>query len=505
MNRQTPRYQLVALAWFLLLPSINLPAQGTRYTVGPLTVTIPAGWNAKTNFPGERERFYSPGSTWTKSVAVGFSSSESTDDVLTKHNTIIKNLSGVIAPGTSPESGTIGQFVWTRIVIQPAGTTPRTLILYSLKVGSTYVGIDIDSSSDDLLASGLPPIEAMIRAATINAAAGSSSSASGAPAATAPGSGGARSHIVAPSQPPRTPADAVSAIPAQMPTGPATLSEYVYSIPPGWTSKPDSRFTSILSPVSSTGEQCQITMFPLQPASDDLMKDALGGFQQAFAGWEPRSQTSYGPLEPSLIRGTAGAGWSYVIVKQGIGRRGPYESLMGSVMVAKLNNALALILTISKDPLVSTCFGQNLTDAWPDFFYSLGFKSWVVPPSQAAAMKQALVGTWTAATATAADQFTFTANGRYGGASAAQHYNLAANDTVVATTQAFFGDGAYSLQGNTITFAPDDRNRPRNSGRFRLEQESKDGGRSWKPILYLLRISSVDGKEYEVRYQRTGN
>jgi hypothetical protein len=261
---------------------------------------------------------------------------------------------------------------------------------------------------------------------------------------------------------------------------------------------------TLFSPVSSTAEQCQITMWPLRPASDNLMKDAVAAFQQVYNGWEPRSQTSYGPLNASLIRGMTGAGWSYAIIKQGIGRHGPYEAMMGSVMAAKLNNAVAIVSTLSKDPLVSTCLGESIADAWPDFFYSLSFKSWAASMDQGA-MKQALAGTWTAASSTAADQFTFTANGRYGGASAAQHYNLAANDTVIATTQAFFGDGAYSIQGNTITFAPDDRNRPRNSGRFRIEQESKDGGRTWKPILYLLRISSVDGKEYELRYQRTGN
>ena len=503
MDTRASCCRLVALVWFfLVLGSITLCAQGTAYTVGPVTLTIPAGWTAKANFPGQRERFFSPESNGLQFFAVGFSNEESTEDVLTRHNTIIKNLSGIIAPGTNTESGTLGQFVWTSIVIQRpgSGSTPETIILYSSKVGSTYVSIDVDATAHDLLAKDLPPIEAMIRAAVINnAVARSSSSPAGAPLSN---TGGARTRSRTMSnQLPDISSDTSGAL-AQMPVGPATLSEYVYTIPPGWAPKQYPGSMTLFSPVSSTSEQCQITMWPLRPASDNLMKDAVAAFQQAFPGFEPRSQTSYGPLNASLIHGMTGAGWSYAIIKQGIGRHGPYEALMGTVMAAKLNNAVAVVSTLSKDPLVSTCLGESIADAWPDFFYSLSFKSWVPPASQANSMKQALVGTWTLASSTAADQFTFDANGRYGGASAAQHYNLAGNDTVIATTQAFFGDGAYSLQGNIITFMPDDRNRPRNSGRFRIQQESTDGGRTWKPFLYLLRISSVDGKEYEVRYHK---
>ena len=37
---------------------------------------------------------------------------------------------------------------------------------------------------------------------------------------------------------------------------------------------------------------------------------------------------------------------------------------------------------------------------------------------------------------------------------------------------------------------------------LRLEQESRDGGRSWVDKLYLLRKSTTDGREYEVAYTR---
>jgi hypothetical protein len=39
-------------------------------------------------------------------------------------------------------------------------------------------------------------------------------------------------------------------------------------------------------------------------------------------------------------------------------------------------------------------------------------------------------------------------------------------------------------------------------GFFRVEQESKDEGRTWADVLYLMRTSSVDGAEYELRFKK---
>lgn len=507
MHAQTTSFKFFSLVSLLLLIPTSLWSQGAPLTVGPVTVTIPAGWTGKSGFPGERERFFSPESTLEQYFALGVSSSQISEDVLTHHSAIVKNLSGIAAPGTSPQSGTLGQFLWTRIMIQRPlpRSKPETLILYSLKAGSTYVSIDVDATSTDLLTADLPAVEAMIRAAVVNNSADQPTAS--AHAASVPT---ARNSAPFPSQPsstqqPATSSAAWGSTTAQMPTGPASLTEYTYSVPPGWTPKQYPDGLVLFSPVSNTGEQCQISMWPMRPASNNLLNDAASAFQQVFSGFEPRSKTSDGfPVEPSLIRGTAGAGWNYAIIKRGIGRHGPYETLLGSVMAAKLNNMVAIVSTISKRPLVSTCLGELIKDAWPKFFYSLGFKSWVAP-DQGSAMKQSLLGTWTLATSTVADQITFAANGRYGGASAAQNYNLLGNGTVLTTTQGFFGDGAYSVKGNTIQFKPDSQNRAPYSGLFRIEEESKDGGRTWTRALYLLRVSTVDGSEYEVRYHKTGN
>jgi len=238
----------------------------------------------------------------------------------------------------------------------------------------------------------------------------------------------------------------------------------------------------------------------MRPAGANLMADAYGMFREAFKTFELRNMTVRGtPMPSSIVRGTSGQGWDYVIIRRGVAPPGSPESRLGFVFVAKLNDRLAAISGVSRDPLVSTCMGELVYNFWPRFFYSLSFKNWT-PTDQASAMRQRIAGVWTVATATASDQFTFAANGRYGGAAAAQQYNRINSSEVLRTTQGYFGNGAYTLSGNTITLKPDGQ-RPE-TGFFRMEQESTDDGRSWAEFLYLLRVSAVDGKDYELRYSK---
>lgn len=287
---------------------------------------------------------------------------------------------------------------------------------------------------------------------------------------------------------------------------PATLSEYVYATPAGWTANQYPDGIVLTSPVSNTGERCLISMWPMRPAGASLQADANYIFQDVFRTYELRNRTSRGtPLMPSVVRGTSGQGWDYLIVKKGIGKPsnppGMYESLLGFVFVARLGNYLAVVSGLSKEPLVSTCFGELAANAWPRFFHSLKFRSWR-PPAEVPAIRKKLAGVWTTATATASDQFAFTPNGRYGGAAAAQQYNRLSSTEVLQTTQAYFGNGTYTLRENTIILTPDDQKNNPETAFLRLEEESKDEGRTWMEALYLLRVSRVDGKDYEVRYTK---
>ncbi|HSY82974.1 MAG TPA: hypothetical protein VK807_14480 [Gemmatimonadaceae bacterium] len=278
-----------------------------------------------------------------------------------------------------------------------------------------------------------------------------------------------------------------------------TLDEYAYTAPTGWTTQryPDG---IVLSATGNNNERCLLQIWPTRPAGPNLQSDAQAVYQEVFKTYQFVNVSDNGnTLGPTVIRGTSGHGWDYLILKDGI-RKPPmgsqrFMTLYGFVFVAKLQGRLGVISGMSKEPLVSACFGESLRNVWPEFFYNLNFKSWTATPDPALLAKP-LVGVWTTATATVADQWVFTDNGRYGGASAVQNYSGLSNGTVLETTRAYFGDGAYTLNGNLMHLTPDNKGKNPQVALVRVEEENG------APILYIMRKSSVDGAVYEVRYKK---
>lgn len=284
----------------------------------------------------------------------------------------------------------------------------------------------------------------------------------------------------------------------------ATVNEYVFTVPPAWTGTKYTDALVLMSPTSVTNERCVVSIFPMRPSSGgNLLAEADSVFRDVYKQYDLRNMTNRGTQMPnSIVHGVSGQGWEYVIIRRGVAPHGSPESRLGFVFVAKLDSRLAVISGVSKDPLVSTCMGELAHNFWPRFFYSLSFKNWSAP-DQTANMRRRLAGVWTSATGTAADQITIAGNGRFANAAARQQYDLISSNEALVTTTAAFGNGAYTLQGNAITMIQDDRRNQPERGFIRMEEESKDEGRTWAPILYLLRVSAVDGQDYEVRYQRT--
>jgi hypothetical protein len=87
--------------------------------------------------------------------------------------------------------------------------------------------------------------------------------------------------------------------------------------------------------------------------------------------------------------------------------------------------------------------------------------------------------------------YTFQANGRYATTGVTRYRYPNTN-----TTQAFFGDGAYSFDGNTIILTGDDHRR--STQFFRLHQVSTDSGQRWDDELCLM----DQGGSGEVCYRR---
>jgi hypothetical protein len=475
--------QGLCFTWFLF--TIPLFAQGGRpVQLGALNVTVPQGWTVKAD--ATPARIYSPDSTLADYFAVDFPAPETTNlDARERHNQIWQNLSGLVKPGTTPQSGVTGAFMWTRgELVRPGSSKSETMVLYSAKSGSTYIGVFVDATRPDLATKNLPALNAMLKSAT--PAVGPSSDASGAASSANTGNtSGAGQH-------------------QSTATGMATLNEYVFTVPPTWTGTKYTDALVLMSPTSVTNERCVVSIFPLRPSTGgNLLAEADHVFRDVYKQYDLRNMTNRGTQMPnSIVHGVSGQGWEYVIIRRGVAPHGSPESRLGFVFVAKLDSRLAVISGVSKDPLVSTCMGELAHNFWPRFFYSLSFKNWSAP-DQTANMRKRLAGVWTSATGVAADQITIAGNGRFANAAARQQYDLISSNEALVTTTAAFGNGAYTLQGNAITMIQDDRQNQPERGFIRMEEESKDEGRTWAPILYLLRVSKVDGQDYEVRYQRT--
>jgi hypothetical protein len=262
------------------------------------------------------------------------------------------------------------------------------------------------------------------------------------------------------------------------------LADYIYTVPDAWTRENAPNAIMLVSPVYQGGEQCRLNLLPMRAAARSLPDDALNIFRELFK-IEPLTGDIYPPTK--LIRGASPQGWEYFVVKKPIGPSGGTQ--IGTILlVARVGSDLATIVGTSKEFLVSNCFGELVRDVWPPFFYSLRFGNANGSGQDQAALRQRLAGVWIAATATVGLRYEFSANGRYSDAGRLQPQG--------AQAQTLFGNGSYSFDGNTLIMTGDDRRRT--TAQFRLDQESKDFGRSWTDSMCLL----GPGSSGEVCYKR---
>jgi len=295
---------------------------------------------------------------------------------------------------------------------------------------------------------------------------------------------------------------APAAVPAS-PTGPDTrtsstaqgsLANYVYLPPPGWSRQEMPDRVVLTSPVYSNGEACQLTMLPFQTSTQTLDYEGIGAFRAIFQA-DPLS--TYPSPPPRLARGVSPQGWEYFTIHKLVGGQEGESRTRGAILfMAKVDGQIATIVGTSKDFIVSNCFGLTILDVWPAFLSTLQFKNARPSGQEHAAVQQRLTGNWIMATGGVGLYYTFQANGRYADAAASQIRTRVSSTEVLATTTGFFGDGAYSFEGNTLVMKRDDNQVF--TFFFRLEQVSRDSGRTWKDELSLLK----PGASGEVRYRR---
>jgi len=120
--------------WAVLSTSTAF-AQGTALHLGPLAVTVPAGWPVQTNTVPVR--MYSPDSNPTQFFSVQFFPPEqTTQDVRQHHAEVFGSMAAMLQVRVMPQSGVLGPFIWTRVDVPRPGGQTETVILYSAKTGS---------------------------------------------------------------------------------------------------------------------------------------------------------------------------------------------------------------------------------------------------------------------------------------------------------------------------------------------------------------------------------
>jgi hypothetical protein len=288
-------------------------------------------------------------------------------------------------------------------------------------------------------------------------------------------------------------AGAVPRAAAAQPAAKEASGNTLFTPPRGWTPTvyPDGTVYRA-PPFPGTDERCQLTIFPTRPGTGDLLRDAIGTFQALFKS-DPMTGPPY--PSPSLARGTSPFGWDYLVLRKEIGGNGYYgETTTGIIVfVARLGPEIAVVVGISKRPLVSRCFGELQGDEWPAFFHSIRFKGWKEKVSDEA-MTRRLLGRWTSSgSSRVLIQYTFGPGGRYANGNAVGHTSRVSPTEIQTTIHGFRGDGAWAVRGNTLTLT-EDKGSPE-PGLFRLEEESTEG-RVWKERLCVL------GKTGDVCYAR---
>ena len=291
---------------------------------------------------------------------------------------------------------------------------------------------------------------------------------------------------------------------------PGAFGDYQFTVPDGWATYPQANGLWIASPELAGGERCTIGLWPMVPASGDLIADANRAFGQIFTGFQVR------PVDPLnkfiLVRGTAPQGWEYAIVRIGIVHpQSPDAQAGGALMAVRLGDRVALISFLSKDPRLSGCYQYGYLfhpEAWPRFFASLRFRNWTAPP--ATELAKSIQGSWqsigTSTGGGAALQYAFTPSGRYAFFGVGQRYMALSRFEAAVWTSRTFGDGSYVIRGNELILTPDRGDR--DVFFIRLEQVSDDGGRTWTEKLFMMqpvRTATIDGggvHDNEVGFER---
>ncbi len=287
--------------------------------------------------------------------------------------------------------------------------------------------------------------------------------------------------------------------------GSTSFNDYVFVAPQGWYVQNNKDYLSITQS-QTPGQGCLILIIPPQPSSGNLETDVKSVFDQMYPGWRYRNT---GEKKYDLIKGYTAQGLEYCMLQASMdklsadgSRFDGYED--GTALVIKNANKVGIISARHNTSMMAHTDCINKYETWLRFLNSINIKTAVTSKPVEEPASKRIIGVWKLkSTGAAFGEYVFAANGNYqltgaiGTSSTSTDYRY---EYLHLTSYAFQGDGSYALNGNQLKLMKRGVKDPEQL-KIRFEKINH-GGTGWNERMHMLKRSSIDGKEYEVAYER---
>lgn len=283
-------------------------------------------------------------------------------------------------------------------------------------------------------------------------------------------------------------------------TGPFDWSGYNFTPPDKWFVQKNKDHI-LLSQTQSMETGCVITILLPQPSSGNLETDAKNIFNIMYPGWQYRYT---GEKHDDLSKGITPQGLEYCMIEAPMHKMRPdgyyYDYEDGAAWVIGMGKQVAVVS--ARHNRLLACFCNQQYESWRRFFNSFTIKN-ATPKSTGEDVSKRILGDWMAMGSGALTEYIFAANGHYqfiGAYGSSTKVTDTYNEYIYTKTSSFAGDGAYSIKGDQLSFGRRG-DKDKEQVRFRFEKVNH-GGTGWKERLYMLKTSAVDGRLYEVCYEK---
>ena len=281
--------------------------------------------------------------------------------------------------------------------------------------------------------------------------------------------------------------------------GAVNFNDYQFDSPERWYTY-KTKDNILLSQTQSASYGCTLQLWPPQPSSGNLESDARNIFNQMYPGWQFRWT---GDKKEDVSKGYTLQGLEYCMIEAALQKQRPdgyyYDYEDGQVMVIDVGGKIAVI-TGRHNRGEMVCFCKYQYEYWNKFFNSFTVAN-ASPKKTAGDGLSRFVGSWQSMGGNALTKYIFAANGRYQFIGAYSTTSRISRDMIEMRTSGFTGDGGYIVNGNKLTTTHDNDRSKKDVVQYRFEKVNH-GGTGWKDRLYILDKSVVDGKLFEVCYEK---